>query len=66
MNKLRKKRHLYDFRKECAKWVSSNIGPEYVEEFLDKYDSLNRGSSIGGFEETAVFLHMIERIKQEM
>ena len=56
---------LYDLRKEGIKWVSKNIGEEYIEEFLEKYDNINRGIPIGGLIETAVFLDMIEQIKTE-
>ena len=63
---LRKKLGLYDLRKEGANWVRKNLGDEYVNEFLEKYDNINRGIPIGGFVETAVFLHMIETIKEQM
>lgn len=64
--KIRKKFGWYDLRKEGAKWVAKNIGEEYVEEFIDKYDKINRGIPIGGFAETVVFVDMIERIKEEI
>jgi len=64
--KIRKKFGWYDLRKEGTKWVAKNLGEEYVEEFLDKYDKINRGIPIGGFTETAVFVDMIERIKEEV
>jgi hypothetical protein len=57
---------LYDLRKEGAKWVAKNIGEDYVDEFLTKYDGINRGIPIGGMVETVVFLDMIERIKREI
>ena len=63
--RFRKKHGLYDLRKEVAVWVEKNIGAEYVDEALDKYDKINSGVPIGGFQETAVFLQMIERIKAE-
>lgn len=63
--RFRKKHELYDLRKEVATWVKKNIGAEYVDEALDKYDKLNSGVPIGGFQETAVFLHMIKQIKAE-
>ena len=63
--RFRKKHELYDLRKEIAAWVEKNIGAEYVEEALDKYDKLNSGTPIGGFQETVVFLHMIEQVKAE-
>jgi len=64
--RFRKKHELYDLRKEVAAWVEKNIGADFVEEALDKYDKINRGVPIGGFQETAVFLHMIEQIKEEV
>jgi hypothetical protein len=63
--RFRKKHGLYDLRKEVAVWVEKNIGSEYVEEALDKYDKINSGVPIGGFQETAVFLDMIEKIKAQ-
>ena len=63
--RFRKKHKMYDLRKEVAAWVEKNIGAEYVNEALDKYDKINSGVPIGGFQETVVFLHMIERIKTE-
>ena len=64
--RIKKKLGLYDLRKEGAKWVEKNFGSEYVPEFLEKYDNINRGIPIGGFYETAVFIDMIERIKEEI
>lgn len=63
--RFRKKHELYDLRQEVATWVEKNIGAEYVDEALDKYDKINSGVPIGGFQETAVFLDMIERIKAQ-
>ena len=63
--RFRKKHWMYDLRKGVAVWVEKNIGAEYVEEALDKYDKLNSGVPIGGFAETAVFLNMIERVKEQ-
>lgn len=65
ISKIRK-RFGYDLRSEGAKWVKENIGQEYVEEFLEKYDSLNRGIPIGGIYETMVFLDIIEAIKEQI
>ena len=64
--RFRKKRGMYDLRKEVAVWVDKNIGAEYVDEALNKYDKINSGVPIGGFIETVVFLHMIKRIKAEV
>lgn len=66
IHNIRIKLGLYDLRKEGAKWVSKNLGEEYVEEFLSKYDDINRGIPIGGMAETMVFLDMIEQIKKEI
>lgn len=66
IHNIRIKLGLYDLRKECAKWVAKNIGEDYVDEFLAKYDDINRGIPIGGMVETVVFLDMIERIKREI
>ena len=66
LHNLRIKLGLYDLEKEGVKWVAKNIGEEYVEEFKEKYEKLNRGIPIGGFIETAMFLNMIERIKREI
>lgn len=57
---------LYNLRKEGAKWVARNIGEDYVEEFLAKYDDINRGIPIGGLTETMVFLDMIEEIRKDI
>ena len=66
IHNIRIKLGLYDLRKEGAKWVAKNIGEDYVDEFLAKYDDINRGIPIGGMVETAIFLDMIERIKREI
>jgi len=64
--RFRKKHVAYDLRKEVAAWVEKNIGAEYVDDALDKYDKINSGVPIGGFLETAAFLHMIDQIKTEV
>lgn len=56
----------YNLEKKLAKWVKKNLGPEYVDEAVDKYRLLNAGVPIGGFVETATFIAMIERIKEDM
>ena len=66
IHNIRIKLGLYDLRKEGAKWVSENIGKEYVNEFLEKYDDINRGIPIGGIAETVVFLDMVEQIKEQI
>ena len=64
-NKIKEKFKHYDLREEGAKWVEKNFGSEYVPEFLEKYDNINRGIPVGGFQETIVFLDLIERIKSD-
>ena len=66
IHNVRIKLGLYDLRKEGAKWVAKNIGEDYVEEFLAKYDDINRGMSIGGIVETMEFIDLIEQIKREI
>lgn len=66
MNKLRKKLGLYNLEKEGAKWVKANFGQEYVEDFIDKYEKINRGIPIGGMYETMLFIDVVERIKKEI
>jgi len=66
IHNIRIKLGLYNLRKEGAKWVAKNIREDYVEEFLEKYDNLNRGIPIGVLAETIVFLDMIEQIKEEI
>ena len=60
------KRKPYNLRSELANWVERSIGSEYVDEALEKYDKINSGIPIGGFYETAVFLHIIETVKAEV
>ena len=64
--RFRKKQGLYDLRKTVAKWVEKNLGKEYVDEALDKYDKVNRGIPIGGILYTIAFLDMVERVKAEL
>ena len=66
IHNIRIKLGLYDLRKEGAKWVAKNIGKDYVEEFLAKYDDINRGIPIGGMVETITFINLIERIKKQI
>ena len=66
IHNIRIKLGLYDLRAEGAKWVAKNIGEDYVKEFLEKYDNINRGIPIGGFAETAIFIKMVEQIKSEI
>jgi hypothetical protein len=66
IHNIRIKLGLYDLRKEGAKWVAKNIGENYVDEFLAKYDAINRGIPIGRMVETLVFLDMIEQIRNEI
>lgn len=66
INRIKNKLGLLDLRGEAAKWVKKNLGEEYMEEFLNDYDSLNRGIPIGSFEETIIFLNMMEHIKRDI
>ena len=66
IKRIKKKLGWYDLEKEGCKWVRDNLGKEYVEEFKQKYESIQQGVPIGGFEETIIFLDMIERIKNEI
>lgn len=66
IHKIRIKFGLYDLRKEGAKWVAKNMGEEYVEEFLAKYDDINRGIPIGGIVNTIAFLNLIEQIRKQI
>lgn len=66
MHNIKIKLGLYDLRKEGAKWVAKNMGEEYVEEFLARYDNINRGIPIGGIVETMTFINLIERIKEQI
>lgn len=60
------KRKHYDLRCELAKWVEKNIGAEYVNEALDKYDKINSGVPIGGMAETVAFVGMVETVKAKV
>ena len=60
------KRKHYNLRSELASWVERNIGSEYVDEALEKYDKINSGVPIGGMAETAAFISMVETVKAEV
>ena len=60
------KRKHYNLRSELANWIERNIGSEYVDEALEKYDKLNSGIPIGGMAETMAFVGMIETVKAEV
>lgn len=55
----------YNLRRELAKWVKKNLGAEWVEEALEKYDKINRGIPIGSLAETVVFIDLVETVKVE-
>ena len=38
---------------------------EYGDEFVEQYDSLNRGIPIGGIEETMAFIEHVEAVKSK-
>lgn len=61
---------MWPFRKESlldkgVLWIYKNLGEEYVDEFRDKYEKMERGIPIGNFLETALFVELIETIKRE-
>ena len=62
--KFKQKR--YNLRSELANWVERNIGSEYVDETLEKYDNINSGVPIGGLAETVAFISMVETVKAEV
>ena len=55
-----------NLRKGLEEWVRKNLGDDYVEEALQKYDIINSGGSIGGMMETIVFIELVEQVKKEM
>lgn len=61
---MEKRKH-NNLRKKIAIWVELNIGKEWVEDALNKYDSLNNGVPIGNMIETVSFLNIIEQAKKE-
>lgn len=60
------KRKHYNLKSELAKWVEKNIGAEYVNEALEKYDKINSGIPIGGMAETVAFVDMVDTVKAEV
>lgn len=60
------KRKYYNLRSELANWVERNIGSEYIDEALEKYDKINSGIPIGGMTETIAFVGMVETVKAEV
>lgn len=66
IRKIRIKLGLYNLEEEGVKWVAKNLGSGYIQEFREKYETLASGRAIGGIIETALFLGMIERIKQDI
>lgn len=66
IKKLKIKSGVYDLRKELARWVEKNLGEQYVEEAIDKYDKINSGIPIGGFVETAIFLDIVSKVKEDL
>lgn len=66
IRKLKINLGVYDLRKELASWVEKNLGEQYVEEAIDKYDKINSGIPIGGFMETAIFLDIVSKVKEDL
>lgn len=56
---------IYDLKEECKKWVERELGEKYVDEFVEKYENINRGIPIGGYFETVLFLDMVENVRAE-
>lgn len=44
-----------DLRERCKK--------KYGNDFVNMYDTINSGGTIGGIEETIIFLRLIEEVK---
>lgn len=55
-----------DLKTQCVEWVREKYGPEYVSEFVEKYDALNNGQPIGGLGETMAFVSLVDQIKSEL
>lgn len=47
-----------NLRKECIK--------RYGEDFINLYDTINSGGSIGNLIETIIFLNMVESVKKAL
>ena len=47
-----------NLREECIK--------RYGEDFINLYDTINSGGTIGNFTETIIFLNMVESVKKEL
>lgn len=47
-----------NLREECRK--------RYGEDFINLYDTINSGGTIGNFTETIVFINMVESVKKEL
>jgi len=56
---------IYDLKEEGKKWVERELGKDYVNEFVVKYENINRGIPIGSYVETIIFIDMVERIRAE-
>ena len=65
MSDLLKLFGIYDLKEEGRKWCAREFGEQYESEFVEKYETINRGMPIGGFCETSVFLEMVETIRKE-
>ena len=65
MFKKSKRKH-YNLRSKLAKWVEENIGAEYINEALEKYDKINSGVPIGGMAETVAFVGIVETVKAKV
>lgn len=46
-------------------YCDREFGAGMGDEFADQYDKINQGIPIGGFVETAAFIHLVEQIKKD-
>lgn len=61
-NKLFKKED--SLKEKGIRYIAEHYGAEYIDEFIEDYDTLNEGGTIGGLTETIAFLNLIEEIKK--
>lgn len=67
MNKIIKwwKRRNFNLRQTCIDKYTKEFGQDFGKDFGEKYDKICKGEPIGGFLETAVFLDMVKKVKEE-
>ena len=57
---------IYDLKEEGRKWCIREFGEQYGDEYVEKYEAINKGIPIGDMYETMVFIDMVETIKREL